>query len=79
MHIRTQIADELSRHESLAGLLSGGLNADVLAALWEKIDTACRAELADAKQTHPAAVETHTQQGIRRKKYKKINGRGDRI
>jgi hypothetical protein len=38
---------------SAAPPMQGGeyLNADVLAALWEKIEKACRAELADAKQT----------------------------
>ena len=46
-------AETLAELASSAPPMPGGeyLNADVLAALWEQIDTACRAELADAKQT----------------------------
>jgi superfamily II DNA or RNA helicase len=43
----------LAELASAAPPMPGGeyLNADVLAALWDAIDTACRAERADAKQT----------------------------
>src|SRR6202051_1645010 len=48
-------AEVLAEMASAAPPMPGGeyLNADVLAALWAKIDTACRTELADAKQTLP--------------------------
>jgi hypothetical protein len=51
--IETPPAAVLAEMASAAPPVPGGeyLNADVLAALWEKIETACRAELADAKQT----------------------------
>jgi non-specific serine/threonine protein kinase len=51
--IETPPAAVLAEMASAAPPMPGGeyLNADVLAALWEKIETACRAELADAKQT----------------------------
>ncbi len=46
-------AEILAEQANAAPPMPGGeyLNADVLAALWEQIDTACRTELADAKQT----------------------------
>jgi non-specific serine/threonine protein kinase len=51
--IETPPAEMLVELANAAPPMPGGeyLNADVLAVLWEKIDTACRAELADAKQT----------------------------
>ena len=46
-------AEILTELAGAAPPMPGGeyLNADVLAALWDGIDTACRTELADAKQT----------------------------
>src|SRR5712671_592609 len=46
-------AETLAALASAAPPMPGGeyLNADVLAALWEQIDAACRSERADAKQT----------------------------
>ena len=51
--IETPPAEMLMELASAAPPMPGGeyLNADVLAALWDGIDTACRTELADAKQT----------------------------
>jgi non-specific serine/threonine protein kinase len=51
--IETPPAEVLAGMASAAPPMPGGeyLNADVLAALWAKIDTACRTERADAKQT----------------------------
>lgn len=49
----TPPSEMLAELASTAPPMPGGeyLNADVLAALWEQIDAACRAERADAKQT----------------------------
>jgi superfamily II DNA or RNA helicase len=49
----TPPAEMLAELASRAPPMPGGeyLNADVLAALWEQIDAACRTELAGAKQT----------------------------
>src|SRR5712671_1110931 len=46
-------AETLAALASAAPPMPGGeyLNPDVLAALWDRIDTACRSERADAKQT----------------------------
>ncbi len=46
-------AEMLAKAASAAPPMPGGeyLNTDVLAALWEQIDAACRAERADSKQT----------------------------
>jgi superfamily II DNA or RNA helicase len=51
--IETPPAEILMELVSAAPPMPGGeyLNADVLAVLWDRIDTACRSELADAKQT----------------------------
>jgi superfamily II DNA or RNA helicase len=51
--IETPPAEILMELASAAPPMPGGeyLNADVLAVLWDRIDTACRSELADAKQT----------------------------
>jgi SNF2-related domain/SNF2 Helicase protein/Helicase conserved C-terminal domain len=51
--VETLPSEALVELASSAPPMPGGeyLSADVLAALWEKIDTACRVELADAKQT----------------------------
>jgi superfamily II DNA or RNA helicase len=51
--IETPPAEIFMELASAAPPMPGGeyLNADVLAALWDRIDTACRSELADAKQT----------------------------
>ena len=51
--IETPPAEMLSELANAAPPMPGGeyLNADVLAALWEQIDAACRVELADAKQS----------------------------
>src|ERR1700677_3496874 len=51
--IETPPAEILMELASAALPMPGGeyLNADVLAVLWDRIDTACRSELADAKQT----------------------------
>jgi hypothetical protein len=51
--IETPPAEMLAQLANAAPPMPGGeyLNADVLAALWEKINAACRVELADAKQS----------------------------
>jgi hypothetical protein len=51
--IETPPAEMLVELANAAPPMPGGeyLNADALAALWEKIDAACRVELADAKQS----------------------------
>jgi superfamily II DNA or RNA helicase len=51
--VETLPSETLVELASSAPPMPGGeyLNADVLAALWDRIDTACRTELADAKQT----------------------------
>ena len=51
--VETLPSEALGELASSAPPMPGGeyLSADVLAALWEKIETACRVELADAKQT----------------------------
>ena len=51
--IETPPSEMLAELASAAPPMPGGeyLNADVLAALWEEIDAACRTERADAKQT----------------------------
>jgi hypothetical protein len=53
--IETPPAEMLAELANAAPPMPGGeyLNADVLAALWEKINAACRVELADAKQSLP--------------------------
>jgi superfamily II DNA or RNA helicase len=53
--IETPPSETLVELAGAAPPMPGGeyLNADVLAALWAKIDTACRTEIADAKQTLP--------------------------
>jgi len=50
---RSAARELLAELVNVAPPMPGGeyLNAAVLAALWEKIDTACRAEFAAAKQT----------------------------
>ena len=51
--IETPSSESLGELAGAAPPMPGGeyLNVDVLAALWAKMETACRAELADAKQT----------------------------
>jgi hypothetical protein len=51
--VETLPSETLVELASSAPPMPGGeyLNRDVLAALWDRIDTACRTELADAKQT----------------------------
>src|ERR1700722_12696214 len=51
--IETPPSATLAEMASAAPPMPGGeyLNTDVLAALWDKMETACRAELAAAKQT----------------------------
>jgi superfamily II DNA or RNA helicase len=51
--IPTPPAEMLAKVASAAPPMPGGeyLNADLLAVVWEQIDTACRTERADAKQT----------------------------
>ncbi len=51
--VETLSSETLVELASSAPPMPGGeyLNPDVLAALWDRIDTACRTELADAKQT----------------------------
>jgi hypothetical protein len=51
--VETLPSETLVELASSAPPMPGGeyLNPDVLGALWDRIDTACRTELADAKQT----------------------------
>ncbi len=51
--VETLPSETLAELASSAPPMPGGeyLNPDVLAVLWDRIDTACRTELADAKQT----------------------------